>query len=98
MSLVARAQGPDERVRVDGKQFSRRGRRFPFRGVTYGTFGPRADGALVPERDQLKLDLRAIADSGFTVVRTYTAPPDDLLDLAADTGLVVLAGSFFPDW
>ena len=87
------------RVRVDGKQFALGGDRFPFRGVTYGTFAPRdADGARFPDRDQLKRDLHAIAEAGFTVVRTYTAPPDDLLDLAAELELKVLAGVFWPDW
>src|SRR5437764_11406408 len=86
------------RVVVDGKFFALGGERFAFRGVTYGTFRPRGDGALFPERDRLKLDLADMAAAGFTVVRTYTAPPDDLLDLAADSGLRVLAGAFYPVW
>src|SRR5207237_501163 len=59
----------DDRVHVDGKHFSARGRRFAFRGVTYGTFRPREDGARFPERGPAKLDLAAMADAGFTVVR-----------------------------
>ena len=87
------------RVRTDGKLFRRGDARFQFRGVTYGTFLAReSDGALFPERDRLKLDLEAMADAGFTVVRTYTTPTDDLLDLAADHGLQVMAGVFYPDW
>jgi glycosyltransferase involved in cell wall biosynthesis len=86
------------KVRVDGKQFAANGDRFLFRGVTYGTFQPRADGARFPERDVVKRDFAAMADAGFTVVRTYTAPPDDLVDLAADSGLHLLAGVFYPDW
>src|SRR5438094_384064 len=78
---------PDDRVRVDGKQFSLRGRRFAFRGVTYGTFRPREDGERFPERGPAKLDFHAIAGAGFTVVRTYTAPPDDIVELAADHDL-----------
>src|SRR5438309_8293656 len=88
----------ENRVRVDGKQFSARGRRFPFRGVTYGTFRPRDDGARFPERGPAKLDLAAMADAGFTVVRTYTAPPDDIVELAADHDLRLLASAFYPDW
>jgi len=88
----------DDRVRVDGKQFSLRGRRFSFRGVTYGTFRPREDGERFPERGAAKLDLHAMADAGFSVVRTYTAPPDDIVDLAADHDLRLLAGAFYPDW
>src|SRR5690349_1300645 len=87
------------RVTVDGKQFALQGRRFPFRGVTYGTFQPRSsDGAQFPERDRMKQDFEAISTAGFTVVRTYTMPTDDLLDLAADWDLRVMAGIFYPDW
>jgi glycosyltransferase involved in cell wall biosynthesis len=85
-------------VEIDGKHFAVGGRRFPVRGVTYGTFAARGDGALFPERGLMKRDLHAMAGAGFTVVRTYTQPPDDLLELAADAGLKVLAGVFWPDW
>ncbi len=88
-----------ERVEVDGKFFRSGGERFRFRGVTYGTFRPRAgDGARFPERDRLARDLEQMREHGFTVLRTYTAPPEDLLDLAADHGLKVLAGIFYSDW
>lgn len=87
------------RVAVDGKQFALGVERFLFRGVTYGTFAPReADGARFPEVDQVKRDLSAMAEAGFTVVRTYTAPPDDLLELAGEFELKVMAGVFWPDW
>src|SRR5437763_12315823 len=87
-----------DRVRADGKQFSLRGRRFPFRGVTYGTFRPRDDGERFPERGPAKLDLATMAEAGCAVVRTYTAPPDDVVELAADQDLHLLAGIFYPDW
>ena len=48
------------RVRVDGKHFVLDGRRFHFRGLSYGTFQPRADEARFPERDGLKRDLAAM--------------------------------------
>jgi glycosyltransferase involved in cell wall biosynthesis len=86
------------KVGADGKQFTLRGERFAFRGVTYGTFAPREDGALFPERAQIKRDFAAMREAAFTVVRTYTPPPDDLLELAADWDLQVLAGVFYPDW
>lgn len=86
------------RLQVDGKFFKSEGRRFHFRGVTYGTFGPREDGSLFPERDQIKRDFSEMAQAGFTVVRTYTTPPPDLLDIAADWGVKILAGVFYPDW
>jgi O-antigen biosynthesis protein len=83
---------------IDGKQFLRDGRRFHIRGVTYGTFRPRGDGARYPETPRLDEDLAGMAAAGFTTVRTYTAPPDDLLDAAGQRGLAVLAGAFYPDW
>ena len=86
------------RVRVDGKFFAAGGQRFQFRGVTYGTFEPRTDGARFPERTRIERDMRMMREAGFTVVRTYTLPTEDLLEAAADQGLRVLAGIFYPDW
>lgn len=41
------------------------------RGVTYGSFRPRAgDGAHFAEREHLEQDFEATADAGFTVFRT----------------------------
>ena len=89
---------PSGRVGVDGKAFRVNDETFRFRGVTYGTFAPREDGALFPQREQVKLDLAAMRESGFTVVRTYTAPPDDLVELAADWDLRIMADVFYADW
>jgi glycosyltransferase involved in cell wall biosynthesis len=89
------ATGP---VEVDGKFFAAGGQRFDFRGVTYGTFAPRADGALFPEPERLDRDLAMMRAAGFSVVRTYTVPTDDLLEAASRYGLRVLAGVFYPDW
>jgi len=85
-------------VTVDGKQFRRGDERFVFRGVTYGTFTPRADGARYPDRQRMKLDFSTMQDRGFDVVRTYTEPADDVLECAADWGLGVMAGVFYEDW
>jgi len=86
------------RVVVDGKFFKVGGARFAVRGVSYGTFRPRDDGARFPSRSQLKSDMAAMNEAGFTVLRTYVTPPDDVLELAADWDLQVLAGVFYPDW
>jgi O-antigen biosynthesis protein len=89
---------PSARVTVDGKFFSCGAERFPFRGVTYGTFRAREDGALFPGREAIADDMTRIAEAGFSVVRTYTPPPGDLLEEAAANGLRVFAGAFFEDW
>ncbi|MBW3562476.1 MAG: glycosyltransferase [Actinobacteria bacterium] len=87
------------RVQVDGKFFTLDGRRFRVRGVTYGTFRPRdTDGARFPDRDQIKRDLRDIREAGFNTVRTYTVPPDDLVEIADEEELRLLVGVFYPDW
>ena len=86
------------RVRTDGKFFAKGDERFSLRGVTYGTFASREDGAMFPEREQVKRDFVAMREAGFNVVRTYTPPPDDVVELAADWGLHVFAGAFYPDW
>jgi O-antigen biosynthesis protein len=87
-----------DRVLVDGKHFKAGGSRFAFKGVTYGTFAERPDGALFPEAGRLRGDLAAMAASGFTVVRTYTPPPPDMLEAAAGVGMRVLAGLDYQDW
>ena len=86
------------RVVVDGKQFALANERFTFRGVTYGTFQPRPDGHRVPALDRVKTDFESMSEAGFTVVRTYTAPPEDVIALAADWDLRLLAGAFWLDW
>jgi len=89
---------PSGRVQVDGKFFAAGGRRFEFRGVTYGTFAAREDGALFPDAARIERDFRAMQEAGFTVARTYTTPADDLLEAAARHDLRLLAGVFYPDW
>lgn len=83
---------------MDGKFFAAGSVRFPFRGVTYGTFRRRPDAALFPDEHVIAADMDAVAAAGFTVIRTYTPPPADLLDHAARAGLRVFAGAFFEDW
>src|SRR6266446_3654065 len=95
LSLALSTRG---RIEIDGKQFKADGRRFPFRGVSYGTFAERGDGALFPESEQLVADLEAIAAAGFNVVRTYTPPPDDMVEAAGELGLRILAGVDYRDW
>src|SRR5438552_3342895 len=92
---IARQRHP---VEIDGKFFSVGGERFPFHGVTYGTFQPRADGERYPSAAQVDADFTAMRSAGFTVVRTYTMPPDDVIESAALHGLRLLSGVLYPDW
>lgn len=86
------------RVTVDGKFFTLGDDRFHMRGVSYGTFKPRDDGHRFPDRTRVKHDFAAMNERGFTVVRTYVPPPDDVVELAADWDLRLLSGAFYPDW
>src|SRR5437867_5703595 len=69
-----RGIGP-ARVAVDGMHLSCAGRPFRVRGVTYGSFLPRADGAPFPVGERCRADLRAFADAGLNVVRNHAPPP-----------------------
>jgi glycosyltransferase involved in cell wall biosynthesis len=97
-STPAQRVAVQERIRVDGKHFKTGDARFAFRGVTYGTFSERRDAALFPETAKLREDLAAMAASGFSVVRTYTPPPPDMLEAAGELGLRILAGLNYQDW
>jgi glycosyltransferase involved in cell wall biosynthesis len=92
-------RGTRSRAKIDGKHFSLNGERFNFRGVTYGTFRPRAiDGARYPPKERIDRDFAMMRASGFTVVRTYTEPTADVLEAAERHRLQLLAGIFYPDW
>ena len=86
------------RVRTDGNHLLLSGLPFRVKGVTYGSFAPRLDGWLFPEADQIKKDLVAIREAGLNTVRTYTLPPVELLDIAAELGLRVIVGVDYRDW
>ncbi|HEX5419142.1 MAG TPA: glycosyltransferase [Gammaproteobacteria bacterium] len=62
------------------------------KGVTYGTFRPGADGTQFPEREVVQRDFAAMARNGINALRTYTTPPNWLLDAAALHGLRVMVG------
>ena len=87
-----------ERVRADGKHLALDGRPWRVKGVTYGSFLPRLDGEPFPERSQLKLDLAGMVAMGLNTVRTYAAPPVELLDIAEEFGMRVVVGLDYQDW
>src|ERR1043166_5771793 len=94
-----RARRPRQVPGDRGRSTPLRDRRpFRVRGVTYGSFLPRADGVPFPVRETCRADLTAIADAGLNVLRTYTVPPPEILELAAETGLRVLVGLQYHDW
>jgi glycosyltransferase involved in cell wall biosynthesis len=81
-----------------GNQFFVGSEHHLMRGVTYGTFAPRHDDQRFPRTAKLTRDLADIAAAGFNTIRTYTAPPDDVVLAAADHGLRTFAGVHTRDW
>ena len=79
------------RPRVQGKFLFVGDEKLYVRGVTYGTFRPRADGSEVPERDVVERDFASMAANGINALRTYSVPPRWLLD-AAQRHLRVMVG------
>lgn len=87
-----------DRVQADGKHLRLADTRWLSKGVAYGSFLPRSDGARYPEPDRLRADLEAIAALGLNTVRTYDLPPVELFDTAAELDLRVLVGLDYRDW
>jgi GT2 family glycosyltransferase len=89
---------PTGRIAADGRFLELAGGPFRVRGVTYGSFRPRADGEPFPESRRVRRDFEAIADAGLNTVRTYSLPPVDVLELAEEAGLRLLVGLHYEDW
>ena len=83
---------PATRPRARGKFLFAGDQKLYVRGVTYGTFRPAADGAEFPEPAVVRRDFELMAANQVNAVRTYTAPPRWLLDLAYECGLRVMVG------
>jgi len=83
---------------ADGKHLSVGGRPFRIRGVTYGSFAERADGEAFPNPHRVRSDFAMMAAAGLNTVRTYSAPPADVLELAEEAGLRLLLGLHYEDW
>lgn len=79
-------------VTAAGKLFMRNGEPFYLRGVTYGTFAPDENSDQFPAQKRVLADFRAMAATGFNVVRSYTVPPARVLDAAAECKMQILAG------
>jgi glycosyltransferase involved in cell wall biosynthesis len=90
----------ERRVAADGGGRPRVGGKFLFRGadklflraVSYGPFAVASHGAQFPERDMVRRDCALMRDLGANCFRTFTPPPEWLLDLAGEYDLGVLVG------
>lgn len=81
-----------EVVTVKGKFFFIREKKFFLKGVSYGPFSIGSHGESFPEKSVVEKDFAMIAEMGANCLRTYTVPPDWLLDLAAIYDLRLLIG------
>ncbi len=84
------------RSTIDGKFLAVEDGRFLVRGVSYGTFAPDPSGVQFPPLDRIESDFAQMAASDINTVRTYTPPPETLLDAAARHGLRVMPGLSWP--
>src|SRR5215213_1769298 len=84
---------PDHsRPSVRGKFLFAGGQKFYACGVTYGPFQPGPDGCTYHTPAVVRRDFIAMHANGINAIRTYTAPPRWLLDLAHEQGLRLLVG------
>jgi O-antigen biosynthesis protein len=79
-----------ERLRIDGKFFSRGGQRVRVRGVTYGPFAPHANDEPFPCPEQVAHDFAMMHAAEINSIRIYHFPPDWLLALADQEEIGVL--------
>jgi GT2 family glycosyltransferase len=77
------------RITVDGKFFRCGSEKFHVKGVTYGPFGPDAQGDTFGTREQAGRDFMQILELDANTLRVYYVPPAWFLDLAAEHGLRV---------
>lgn len=80
------------RPRVRGKFLCADGEKLYVRAVTYGPFHPDRSGNTYPEVETLENDFSLMAAHGVNAIRTYNAPPCEVLDIAQSHGLRVIVG------
>src|SRR5215203_7272399 len=80
------------KIQVKGKFLYAGLEKFYVKGVTYGTFAPDEKGMQFPPTAMVEKDFALMAKHGFNSVRTYTVPPDYLLDIALKYNLRVMVG------
>ena len=80
------------KIEVRGKFLYLGKEKFYVKGVTYGTFCPDENGMQFPDKLIIETDFSMMAAQGINCVRTYTTPPEFLMDLAGKYGLKLMVG------
>ena len=81
-----------ETVELSGRFFFLDGEKFFLKGVTYGPFSPSRQGVPFPDPARVEVDFALMTELGANCLRTFTPPPEWLLDIAAAYGLRVMIG------
>jgi O-antigen biosynthesis protein len=81
-----------ERFAARGKFFFRGTDKFFLRSVTYGPFAPGEGGAQFPRPALVQRDFSLMRELGANAIRTFTVPPQWLLDLALEYDIAVVVG------
>lgn len=81
-----------KKVNARGRFFFQGDEKFFVKGVTYGPFSPAAAGSPFPDPAMVETDFELMAQLGVNCFRTFTPPPQWLLDLAASFGLRAMVG------
>jgi GT2 family glycosyltransferase len=81
-----------EKVTLSGRFFFANREKFFLKGVTYGPFSSSRQGVPFPEPAKVDLDFALMTELGANCVRTFTPPPDWLLEKAAAFDLRVIIG------
>jgi O-antigen biosynthesis protein len=81
-----------EKITAQGRFFFNNHEKFFLKGVTYGPFAPSSQGVPFPEAARVETDFTLMRKLGVNCFRTFTPPPDWLLDMAAASGLRVIVG------
>jgi GT2 family glycosyltransferase len=79
-------------LRARGKFLFEGEHKFSVRGVTYGPFAARKDGAEYPGPATVAWDFDQMNRHGINAIRVYSVPPAWVLEAAARAGLRVMVG------
>ncbi|MFQ5665354.1 MAG: glycoside hydrolase family 2 TIM barrel-domain containing protein [Candidatus Binatia bacterium] len=85
-------EGAHGRPHAAGKFLFRGAEKLFLRGVAYGPFATAAHGRPFPAPEMVRRDFALMRDLGANCFRTFTPPPEWLLDLAEENTLGVLVG------
>jgi len=89
---IRAASTGSETVELRGRFFFLDDEKFFLKGVTYGPFSPSRQGVPFPDPARVEVDFALMTELGANCLRTFTPPPEWLLDIATAYGLRVMIG------